>query len=51
VAALQPFGTLNRRVIKKRTQARFATNRMAQDYIDHDEGLMVLGQQPLLLVR
>jgi glycosyltransferase involved in cell wall biosynthesis len=50
VAALQRVHTLNRSNIRKRFEARFTASRMAQDYVDIYESLVVPQQQPLQLV-
>ncbi len=50
VAALQRVHTLNRSNIRKRFEARFTASRMAQDYVDIYELLVVPQQQPLQLV-
>lgn len=50
VAALKHVNTLNRTVIRQRFDARFTASRMAQDYVDIYESLIMPQQQPLRLV-
>lgn len=50
VAALHRIHILNRDTIRERFEARFTSNRMARDYVDIYESLMVSQQEPLRLV-
>jgi len=50
VAALQRVDTLSRKVIRQRFEARFTSSRMAQDYVEIYESLMVPQQETLRLV-
>ena len=51
VAALGQIDTLDRRLIRERFEARFTAARMAQDYVDTYETLIVPQEQRLRLVQ
>jgi glycosyltransferase involved in cell wall biosynthesis len=50
VAALQRIDTLDRKVIRARFEARFAARRMAEDYVEVYESLLMPKEQHLRLV-
>ncbi len=50
VAALRRIGTLDRRLIRQRFEQRFTARRMARDYVDIYESLMVPQEATLRLV-
>jgi glycosyltransferase involved in cell wall biosynthesis len=51
VAALAQVHTLDRKRVRERFEARFTANRMAQDYVDIYESLMVPQEKQLRLVK
>ena len=51
IAALAQIHTLDRKLIRKRFEARFTASRMAKDYVDTYESLIVPQEKQLRLVQ